>query len=164
MKAILKKYDDEYFALVTNYQWVFPSTAEYGETFDNTSAHSCRGAILRLPGLDQVRNRQRQYRATTAANYDRRHTVVEGSTLSAGDRLWIPDLQTEGNVKKTMDRIRNEYIRWTAHVGRFGGKIRETRPGGFEVYLRRKGDGKHAEDGTARKEETEKEVYGCGER
>ncbi|KAI5624268.1 hypothetical protein C0J50_16161, partial [Silurus asotus] len=25
------------------------------------------------------------------------------------------------------DRIRNEFIRWTAHVGRFGDKVREAR-------------------------------------
>ena len=34
----------------------------------------------------------------------------------------------------SMGRIRNEYIRWTAQVGRFGGKLRETRLGGFDVY------------------------------
>ena len=69
-----------------------------------------------------------------------------------------------------MDKIRNEYIRGTAQVGKFGEKTREAR---LRWYgnLRRKDDGynweKDAEDGVARKEETwkaKKEVYGCGER
>ena len=71
-----------------------------------------------------------------------------------------------------MDKIRNEYIRGTAQVGRFGEKTREARLGWFG-RLRRKDDGYIgrrmliAEDGVARKEETgkaKKEVYGCGER
>ena len=59
-----------------------------------------------------------------------------------------------------MDKIRNEYIRGTAQVGRFGEKPREARM--RWVYW-----GKDAGDGVARKEETgkaKKEVYGCGER
>ena len=70
-----------------------------------------------------------------------------------------------------MDKIRNEYIRGTAQVGKFGEKTREARLRWYE-HLRRKDDGyinweKDAEDGVARKEETgktKKEVYGLGER
>jgi hypothetical protein len=63
-----------------------------------------------------------------------------------------------------MDRIRNEYIRGTAQVGRFGDKAREARLRwiGVEergwVYWE-----KDAEDGVARQEEERKakeEVYG----
>ena len=69
-----------------------------------------------------------------------------------------------------MDKIRNEYIRGTAQVGKFGEKTREARLIWYG-HLRRKDDGytgkKDAEDGVARKEETgkaKKKVYGCGER
>ena len=39
-----------------------------------------------------------------------------------------------------MDRIRNEYIRWTAQMGRFGEKTREARLRWY-VHVRRKDDG-----------------------
>ena len=32
------------------------------------------------------------------SNYNRRHKVVEGEEISAGDRVWIADMQTEGVV------------------------------------------------------------------
>ena len=69
-----------------------------------------------------------------------------------------------------MDKIRNEYIRGTAQVGKFGEKTREARLRWYG-HLRRKDDGyigrRMLEDGVARKEDTgkdKKEVYGCGER
>ena len=66
--------------------------------------------IPRLPDLDLVRKREKEYRATMAANYDRRHAVVEGTPLSAGDRVWIPDLQTEGNVIRNLQAPRSVLI------------------------------------------------------
>ena len=36
-----------------------------------------------------------------------------------------------------MDRIRNEYVRGTAHVGQVGDKVREARVGWFGHVLRR---------------------------
>ena len=45
-----------------------------------------------------------------AANYDRRHAVVEGTPLSAGDRVWIPDLQTEGNFIRNLQAPRSVLI------------------------------------------------------
>ena len=65
-----------------------------------------------------------------------------------------------------MDTIRNEYIRRTAQVGRFGEKTREARLM-WCGHVRRKYWEKDAEAGVARKEEAgnaKKEVYGCGER
>ena len=70
-----------------------------------------------------------------------------------------------------MDKVRNEYIRGTAQVGRFGEKTREARLRWYG-HLRRKDDGyigreNDDEVGVARKEETgkaKKEVYGGGER
>ena len=69
-----------------------------------------------------------------------------------------------------MYKIKNEYIRGTAQVGKFGEKTREARLRWYG-HLRRKYDGyigrKDAEYGVARKEETgkaKKEVYVCGER
>ena len=63
-----------------------------------------------------------------------------------------------------MDKIRNEYIRGTAQVGKFGEKTREARLRRYG-HLRRKDDGyivyweKDAEDGVARKEETGKRRF-----
>ena len=65
-----------------------------------------------------------------------------------------------------MDKIRNEYIRGTAQVGKFGEKTREARLRWYG-HLRRVYWEKDAEDGVARKKETgkaKKEVYGCAER
>ena len=68
-----------------------------------------------------------------------------------------------------MDKIRNECIRGTAQVGKFGEKTREARLRWYG-HLRRKDDGyigRRMPDGVARKEETgkaKKEVYGCSER
>ena len=68
-----------------------------------------------------------------------------------------------------MDRIRNEYIRGTAQVGRFGDKVREARLRWFG-HVHRRVSGvyreKDVEDGAARQEEKRKakeEVHGCGE-
>ena len=50
-----------------------------------------------------------------------------------------------------MDHIRNEYIRGTAQVGRFGENTRETRLRWYG-HVRRKDDGHiEADDGVARK-------------
>ena len=73
-------------------------------------------------------------------------------------------------IRSDKNGQRNEYIRGTAQVRKFGGKTREERLRWYG-HLRRKDDGVYwemgAEDGVARKEETgmaKKEVYGCGER
>ena len=69
-----------------------------------------------------------------------------------------------------MDKIRNEYIRGIAQVGRFGEKTREARMR-WHGHDRRKDDPAYwktyAEDGVVRKEDTGKAktvVYGCGEK
>ena len=58
-----------------------------------------------------------------------------------------------------MDKIRNEYIRGTEQVGRFGKKIREARLRWFDMYggkmMGISYREKDAENGTARKWETE---------
>ena len=59
-----------------------------------------------------------------------------------------------------MDKIRNEYIRGTAQVGRFGEKTREARLRWYG-HVRRKDDG-YIGRRMLRMEETA--VYGCGER
>ena len=71
-----------------------------------------------LPYLDLVRKRERKYRTTMAANYDRRHAVVEGTELSAGDRIWIPDLQTAGNVIRNLQSPRSVLIETPRSIGR----------------------------------------------
>ena len=63
-------------------------------------------------------------------------------------------------IKMTiMDKMRNEYIRGTAQVGRFGEKTLEARLKWYD-HVRRKDDGyyweKDAEDGVVRKEEGQK--------
>ena len=63
----------------------------------------------RPPDLDLVRKREKQCRATMAANFDHRHAVVEGTLLSA-DRVWMPDLHTEGNVIRNLQAPRSVLI------------------------------------------------------
>ena len=95
--------------------------------------------IPRLPDLDLARDRQRKYRATMPANYDRRHAVIEGIPLSAGDRVWIPDLQTEGALwqawkglgintsdgQRKWDGLEGKYERhdWPVLTCTYGGKM-----------------------------------------
>ena len=45
-----------------------------------------------------VRKREKAYRADMKSNYDRRHRVKEAGDLSAGDKVWLPDLKTEGKI------------------------------------------------------------------
>ena len=67
-----------------------------------------------------------------------------------------------------MDKIRNEYVRGTAEVGRFGEKTRQARLFG---HVRRKDDGYISRmmlrmelPGKRKWRKPQKEVYGCGER
>ena len=92
MKVVLKKCDDEYFALLTYKNT--PLHNGYSQhscvsgAFENTSAHSSCGANSTTSGPRLgTKEREKQYRATMAANYDRRHAVVERTPLSAGDRV-----------------------------------------------------------------------------
>ena len=68
-----------------------------------------------------------------------------------------------------MDRIRNEYVRGTAHVGRVGDKVREARLGWFGHVLRRDAGyvGRRMLNmeppGEEKERETKMEIYGCGE-
>ena len=103
MKAILNKCDDEYFALLTYrntplHNGYSPAQLSMWPRLKTRVPIHPEELIPRLPDLDLVRKREKEYRATMAANCDRRHAVVEGTPLSAGDRVWIPDLQTEANV------------------------------------------------------------------
>ena len=115
MKAILNKCDDEYFALLTYrntplHNGYSPAQLSMGRRLKTRVPIHPEELIPRLPHLDLVRKREKEYRATMAANYDRRHAVVEGTPLSAGDRVWIPDLQTEGNVIRNLQAPRSVLI------------------------------------------------------
>ena len=96
MKAILNKCDDEYLALLTYrntplHNGYSPAQLSMGRRLKTRVPIHPEELMSRLPVLDLVRKRERererQYRATMAANYDRRHAVVEGTPLSAGDRV-----------------------------------------------------------------------------
>lgn len=66
-----------------------------------------------------------------------------------------------------MDRIRNEYIRETAHVGHFGDKVREAWLRWFGHVQRRQseyiGQGMLSMELPGEKRKTSDEVHGCNE-
>ena len=97
MKTILSKCDDEYVALLTYrntplHNGYSPAQLSMGRRLKIRVPIHPEELIPRLLDLDLVQKKERQYRATMTANYDRRHAVVEGTPLSAGNRVWIPDL------------------------------------------------------------------------
>lgn len=49
-------------------------------------------------------------RGNTAHVNNHRHTIVEGEQLSPGERVWIPDLRTEGLVVKNLGNPRSVTI------------------------------------------------------
>ena len=107
MKALLNKCDDEYFALLAYrntplYKGYSPAQLRMGRKF--TGRVPVHPDEL-LPFL-----REKQYRDNMTTGYNRRHDVVEGKHLSAGDRVWIPDLQTEGNVVCNLETPRSVLI------------------------------------------------------
>ena len=115
MKGILNKCDDEYLALLTYrntplHNGYSPAQLSMGRRLKTRVPIHPDELMPQLPDLDLVRKREKQYRATMAANYDRRHAVVEGTPLSAGDRVWIPDIQTEGNVVRNLQAPRSVLI------------------------------------------------------
>ena len=123
MKRILNKCDDEYLALLT-YRNTPPhngySSAQLsmGRRLKTRVPIHPEELMPQLPDLDLVRKREKQYRATMAANYDHRHAVVEGTPLSAGDRVLIPDLQTEGNVIRNLQVPRSVLIETSRSIVR----------------------------------------------
>ena len=68
-----------------------------------------------------------------------------------------------------MDRIRNEYVRGTAHVGRLGDKVREARLSWFGQVLRKDAGyvgrrmlNMETPGGGEKERETKTEIYRCG--
>ena len=49
-------------------------------------------------------------RGNTAHLNNHRHKIVEGEQLSPGERVWIPDLRTEGLVVKNLGNPRSVTI------------------------------------------------------
>ena len=103
MKMVLNKSSDEYLALL-NYRDTLlhhgysPAQLSMGQKL--RTRVPCHPDKLKpeTPNYDHVRRKEKEYRAKTKFDYDRRHRVVEGEELSPGDRVWIPDLKAEGTV------------------------------------------------------------------
>ena len=103
LKMILRKCDDEYLALLTYrntplHNGYSPAQLSMGRKLKTRVP--CHPGELKpcLPNYDGLRKREADYRKKMQSNYDRRHRVVEGTEMSPGDNVWIPDLKTEGKV------------------------------------------------------------------
>ena len=53
----------------------------------------------RTPDADLVRKKEKEYRRQIQTNYNRRHKATkEADELSPGDRAWLPDWESKGNL------------------------------------------------------------------
>nr|XP_039271207.1 uncharacterized protein K02A2.6-like [Styela clava] len=103
MKAILNKCDDEYLALLTYrntplHNGYSPSQLSMGRKLKTRVPCHPDELIPKVPEYSKLCQREREYRSKMTNDYNRRHRVVQGDDLSPGDRVWIPDLRTEGRV------------------------------------------------------------------
>lgn len=60
--------------------------------------------------FDEVYREKKTDRGNTAHLNNHRHKIVEGEQLSPGERVWIPDLRTEGLVVKNLGNPRSVTI------------------------------------------------------
>lgn len=103
IKSILNKCDDEYLALLTYrntplHNGYSPAQLNMGRKLKTRIPCHPDELIPKLPDYVKLYQREREYREKQAKDYNHRHRVVEGNDLSAGDKVWIPDLKTEGRV------------------------------------------------------------------
>ena len=106
MKAKLNKCDDEYLALLSyrdtpQANGYSPAQLSMGRKLKTRVPCHPDELLPKLPDYDEVRKREKTYREKMAHDYNHRHRVVDGEQLSPGDRVWIPDLRTEGLVVTT---------------------------------------------------------------
>ena len=66
--------------------------------------------LPRIPDYDELCRHERRYREKMEQHYNHRHRVEEGERLCSGDRVWIPDLRTEGSVVKHHDTPRSVLV------------------------------------------------------
>lgn len=115
MKSKLNKCDDEYLALL-NYRdtplpnGYSPAQLSMGRKLKTRIPCNTDELLSRLPDYERVRRKEEKYRQKMADDYNRKHRVVEGEQLSPGDRVWIPDLHTEGSVMKHHEAPRSVVI------------------------------------------------------
>lgn len=115
IKNILKKCEDEYLALLTYrntplHNGYSPAQLSMGRALKTRVPCSPESLLPKLPDCDKLRKREKEYRDKMALNYNKKHRVVEGETLSFGDKVWIPDQQTEGTVVKPHESPRSVII------------------------------------------------------
>ena len=123
MKALLNKCDDEYLALL-NYRntplqnGYSPAQLSMNRRLKTRVPCLKEELMPKVPDLILLRKREKEYREKMAKNYNHRHRVVEGDVLSPGDRVWVPDLKTEGTVVKHHDSPRSVVIQTPQSVVR----------------------------------------------
>ena len=115
MKAKLNKCDDEYLALLSyrdtpQANGYSPAQLSMGRKLKTRVPCHPDELLPKLPDYDEVRKREKTYREKMAHDYNHRHRVVDGEQLSPGDRVWIPDLRTEGQVVKDHETPRSVII------------------------------------------------------
>ena len=89
------------------------------------------------PNYDNVRGKEKEYRATMKFDYDRRHRVVGGEELSPGDCVWIPDLKAVGTIITQHEFPRSVVIQTSnGQVRRNRGTTRRVLEGNIQPHLR----------------------------
>ncbi|XP_014668932.1 PREDICTED: uncharacterized protein K02A2.6-like [Priapulus caudatus] len=115
VKSILNKCDDEYLALL-NYRntplhnGYSPAQLSMGRKLRTRIPCHPDELLPKLPDYVSLQKREIIYRERISRNYDRKHRVVEGEQLSPGDKVWIPDQQTEGTVVRMHSAPRSVLI------------------------------------------------------
>ncbi|XP_032233029.2 uncharacterized protein K02A2.6-like [Nematostella vectensis] len=115
IKNFLKKCDDEYLALLSYrntplHNGYSPSQLSMGRKLKTRVPCHPDELKPQLPDNDVVRRKEREHRRQMREDYDRRHRVAEGEKLAEGDRVWIPDLKTEGTIIRPHETPRSVVI------------------------------------------------------
>ena len=77
-----------------------------------------RGLDAETTDYALVRRKEKAYREKMEHDYNHRHRVTEGNYFSPGDRVWVPDLNTSGNVVRRHERPRSVVIETSRSVVR----------------------------------------------
>ena len=103
MKMILKKCDDEYLALLNYRNTPLPngfSPAQLSMGRKLKTRIPCHPDELKpcIPDYEVLRKKEAEYRRNMQENYNRRHGVVQGAEFAKGEKVWLPDMNSEGRV------------------------------------------------------------------
>ena len=108
MKALLKKCDDEYLALL-NYRATplqngfSPAQLSMGRNLRTRVPCVPEKLKPEWPDVNLVRRREAEYRRKMKLNYDRRHRVVQPEVMFPGANVHIPDMRTTGTLVRHHD-------------------------------------------------------------